>query len=293
MTIPFPARFRAVRRMRFALILAGALLAPLTAGVAQADPQPPEMVQFLNSFEPEFVEMSRNPTLDMLGALTGLWTAEKGDDNEKIDLVHINNVGPFLIEYVVDRTTGALGTPIGYARQNGAGWSGWFSIACKGCCPSTFWWDKGVAQVVDRKLAIRVDTVKLDPDTCELTDTPDTVDLRSKLANVLDFGEFLPGKKISIVAAPAVGNQSGQYQAAVKLVWDFTGYGVNAVDMVAQGPAGGSQLLNRSSELTGETQFVTDQSGQHRFIIAGYNQAGQPLHFEIESIEIPGLPGIN
>ncbi|MBU1305369.1 MAG: hypothetical protein KKF33_07610, partial [Alphaproteobacteria bacterium] len=34
MTIPFPARFRAVRRIRFASIMAGALLAPLTAGVA-------------------------------------------------------------------------------------------------------------------------------------------------------------------------------------------------------------------------------------------------------------------
>lgn len=50
---------------------------------------------------------------------------------------------------------------------------------------------------------------------------------------------------------------------------------------------------NCSTAFAGETQFVTDRSGPHRFIIVGYNQAGQPLHFEIESIEIPGIPGIN
>ena len=262
-------------------------------GTAYADPPPPEMVEFLNSFEPRFEEMSANPTFDLLGPLNGLWTAERGDDNQSIDIVYITHIGPYVVEFIVDPATGGLSDPIGYAEERGAGWAGWFAIACKGCCPGKSWWDKGVAQVSDAALAVRVESVKLDPDTCELTTTPDVVDLRSRLLNAVTFGEFLPGKLISIVASPAVGNQAAQYKAAVKLVWNFQGYGVNRIDLVVNGPNGGSQILSGSPEISGVNEFLTDRPGEYRFLLVAYNAAGNPLHFEIESIDIPSIPGLN
>lgn len=275
---------------------AAAVLTWTAAGsLALADPPPPEMIDFVNAFEPEFRALAQSPSLDDLGALTGLWVAEAGEDNEDIDLVHIQNFGSFLLEYVVNRETGALSAPIGYARKQGDVWGGWFSIACKGCCPGKTWWDKGAAFVdsADRVLAVKVDSVKLNRETCELTDEPDQVDLRSKLIDTFEFGEFLPGKTIHIVAAPQVGNQRAQYKAAVRPKWDIGGYGIAAIDLVVNGPGGGMQLLNKSRDLSGQLDYTTEYAGTHRFIFVAYNAAGQPLHFEIESIDIPPIRGIN
>lgn len=263
-------------------------------GTAAADPPPPPMVEFLNTFEEPFKQMSANPTFDLIGPLNGLWTAEKSGDNESLDIIHVTHIGPYVVEYIVTSpVTGVLSEPIGYAQQEGNGWAGWFSIACKGCCPGKSWWDEGVATIADKAFAVRVDTVKLDPESCELTTTPDVVDYRARLLNVVSFGEFLPGKLISIVAAPSVGNQGAQYQAAVKLVWDFKGYGVSSIDLLSNGPNGGTQVLAGSRDIAGETQYLTDTPGEHRFLLVAYNAAGHPLHFEIESIEIPNIPGIN
>lgn len=107
---------------------------------------------------------------------------------------------------------------------------------------------------------------------------------------MLQFKEFLPGKLIHIVAAPSVGGQPAQYKAAVRLQWDLRGLGVSHFTLAAKP---GAVLLDNARNLQGEYEYLTDRPGKNYFVLIAYNKDGRLLHFDLRSIEIPAIPGIN
>ncbi len=250
--------------------------------------------EFTNRLIAKMRTYQANPETAELGYLTGIWEVNPdehaGDDIQVVQISHMSDV---LIESVLDTDTGDL-SPVGFAEQSGGSWSGWFSLACRECCPGHGWWDRGVVTVDRGKKALRMrsDTKKMDPDECVLTEEPDVVDIDMKLIKVMSFKEYLPGKLIHIVAAPAVGNQRAQYKASVTPKWDISGYGVASVSLGVRSAHGGQWLLRNSSQIAGAYEFLTDRSGEYFFLFSAFNAKGQPLHFEIESVEIPPIPGI-
>jgi hypothetical protein len=128
----------------------------------------------------------------------------------------------------------------------------------------------------------------MDPKICQLTKDPDVIDLTLKPVQALKFKEIAPGKLIYIIAAPAVGNQASQYKAAIVLQWDLRNLGISSATLITTG----KKIFENSGNLSGEYQFVTDKSGDYRFVLVAYNKKMQPLHVEIRSITIPAIPGI-
>jgi hypothetical protein len=257
---------------------------------------PKEMQDFLTKMMPRFQQLQRDSNNLKTNGLTGIWIAKKGDDNSKIDALHFSVLGPYLVEIILNVETGELNPNkiIGYGERKQSVWNGWFSIACKGCCPGKSWWDKGTAKYDrgSRSMTVVVDTVKLDPNSCEFTKTPDRVVLRSKALRRFKIGEIAPGKKIHIVAAPAIGNNSAQMKAAINLDWSYQGYGLSKVDIAARTQKGGQLIVNKSSKLKDRFQYVTTLAGKHEFLLVGYNSAGQPIHYEEQSIIVPTIPGL-
>jgi hypothetical protein len=228
-------------------------------------------------------QLEAQPDFSAFGALTGLWRT----DNPEIPVTTITHLGDVLVHQTVNERTGDTGT-MGVA-ENRRGWTGWWAVACRGCCPGVGWWDRATLTVTPgRGALVRITTKKMDPQRCVLTETPDVIDLRLTPVRALGFREIVPGKLIHIVAAPAVGNQPAQYKAAVVPEWDLAGLGVATVTLAAPG----RMLENRSTRLRGEVEFLTDRSGTYRFILVGWSAKGKALHFETRSIEIPPIPGI-
>lgn len=284
--------------LRICLGIALLVLTAVTAALlshpatAQTEIQPPEMRPFAETFNMELQILQQEVTLDSLGHLTGLWTVEGGRSGD-LDVVHLTHVGPLVVENSVSRPDGSL-NPMGYARASGAGWAGWFRLGCINCCPGHSWWDRGTFAVdqARRVLRLRVDSKKMDPDSCTLTEQPDVIHMDLRRVEFVRFAEIAPGKLIHVVAAPQVGGQAAQYKAAVRLEWEVPDVGAAAIEAVARGPGGGVHFIPRTAELAGSKDYVTDRSGKHEFLFVVYNAQGQPLHIETKDIDIPAIPGI-
>ena len=270
-----------------AMLLSGGIISP---AAAQEDP---EFVAFQQHIMAKLQQYQQTATMDSFGALSGLWQVKSNDDTGSSDLIHIIHLEDVVVESSVNRQTGEL-SATGFAEARGNGWAGWFSLACKRCCPGVSWWNKGnLSRLAVGGIHFYADSKTMDQSRCVLTEAPDIVEFDMSLMNFGNFVEIAPGKLIHIVAAPAVGNQPAQYKAAVKYGWNITQVGVAAVDLAIRGPNGGSMAVNRSTRLSDRYEMVTDRSGLYQFLFIGYNAAGQPLHLEIESITIPRIPGIN
>lgn len=257
----------------------------------------PEAQKFIHELDVEMNGFLADPAFisnqDNIGVLNGLYRLEAGEDGEEIDIIRITHIKNIVMEFIVDLEDGSS-TRVGAARAVSGGWRGWFSLACRGCCPGIGWWDRGSLQINSGRklLQMRSESYKMDHDTCELTTTRDTVAIDMKLVNGLKFKEHMPGKLIHIVASPAVGNQAAQYKASVKLGWDFNGLAMKNFSLVYRGPNGGAYLVQDTTNLNYEYEFLTDRSGKYTFIGVLYDKNGKPAHFEIESITIPPIPGL-
>jgi len=209
----------------------------------------------------EKLERTDTKDLQSLGFLTGLWRCEgplRPGESNILMILHIKDV---LAYYWVDPQTGEISTT-GLAERQGNNWRGWWSLICRDCCPGVTWWDQGIFHVLPKQGArIDIRSFKMDHNTCELTDTPDRIELRLQPVRALRFVEHLPGKLIHMVAAPQVGNQLAQYKASVKLGWDLRGTGVSQVSIAVIG----QMLVANSRQVSGEYEFVTDRPGRRNF----------------------------
>lgn len=268
-------------------------LAFVCAGAAPALAQE-SAEEFTNRLLAKMQAYQANPATAQPGFLTGLWQVERGQPfGENAGVIQISHVSDVLIQSILDTTKGML-KPVGFAEETGGQWRGWFELTCPGCCPGRSWLDQGSLTVDERQktLHFRADTRRMDPGTCVLTDEPRVADGDMKLVHVLSFKEYLPGKLVHIVAAPAVGSQRAQYKASVTPQWDISGFGVASVSLGVRSAHGGQWLLQKSPQIAGDYEFLTDRSGAYFFVFTAWNARGQPLHFEIESIEVPPIPGI-
>jgi hypothetical protein len=107
--------------------------------------------------------------------------------------------------------------------------------------------------------------------------------------NVIDFGGF-PKVDPLYVALPSDLSQQDQFKIVVRYNWKIRGEGVTAVDLMVRDPNGVSQLVKHSAELQGTQEYITQKGGRHEFLLIGYDAAGEPRHFEIDSIDVPEMP---
>ena len=227
--------------------------------------------------------------IDDIGSLTGLWRKKGGVREGESPIRQIYQVRDVLTYSYLDQTSGKL-TVAGFAERTNNQWQGWMKLHCRDCCPGTGWWDQSVLSSGNGTAEIVIKSLKMNPDKCVLTDTPDDVRVDLELIRVLEFKEFLPGKLIHIVAAPSVGGQPARYKAAVRLKWDLRGLGVANFTLAVKP---GVVLLNNARNLQGEYEYVIDRPGKYYFALIANNKEGRLLHFDLRSIEIPAIPGIN
>jgi hypothetical protein len=227
--------------------------------------------------------------LDDIGSLTGLWRMKSGVREGQSPIRQIYHLRDAMSYSYVDTATGKLSLT-GFATQKDGAWRGWWSLGCLDCCPGVGWWDRGAFTTQTGGAKVQIRSLKMEPQQCVLTDTPDDITLDLELVRALSFREYLPGKLIHIVAAPAVGNQGAQYKAAVRPQWDLQGLGVARFTLAVKP---GGALIKDSTQLKGDYEFVTSHAGKYFFIIMAENQEGKLLHLDIKSIEIPAIPGIN
>ena len=251
-------------------------------------PAQSEMDQMFQRIGARLQAYSAKPDLSELGYMAGLWKDNGDSGNSHGNLRSIIHLGDVAIVSIVNPGTGDL-VPIGFVEQANGVWKGWFSLRCRGCCPDTGWWDRGtLTPQPGVGVFVESNTKKMDPGTCKLTNEPDTIAFTLQRTQTLRFKEIAPGKIIYMIGAPAVGSQQAQFKAAVTLQWDLQSLGVSYFTLVATG----RHVFDKSTNLQGEYQFVTDHSGNNTFVLAAFNKNGQPLHFEIISVDIPGIPGI-
>jgi len=244
-----------------------------------------EMIIMRERLLKKIEQYQKNPSIENMGAMTGLWR-DKNIESE-FPLTQIMHLGDVLAHFTLKTDTGELNM-FGVAEKRDGVWSGWWYVGCVGCCPGMGWWAPSTFTPIPRKGAlIRSYSKKVDPETCTLTDEPSTLDMNIKPVRSFSFKEILPGKLIHIVAAPTVGNQPAQYKAQVTLQWDYEGMGIATIDLAVTG-----QLLVKKGKVSGEYNFLTDRSGKYMFLLVAYNAEGQTLHFEIQNITIPAIPGI-
>jgi hypothetical protein len=231
---------------------------------------------------------SAKPDLSQLGYMTGLWR-DNGDSGDRDgNLRSIIHIGDVAIVSMVNPATGDF-APVGFVEQTGGVWRGWFSLRCRDCCPGTGWWDRGtLTPQPGTGVFVQSYSKKMDPGTCKLTNEPDTISFTLERVQTLRFKEIAPGKIIYTIGAPPVGSQQAQFKGAVTLQWNLESLGLSYFTLAATG----KPLLDKSRNLKGEYQFVTDHSGDYRFVLVAFNKDGQPLHVEIVSVTIPGIPGI-
>jgi hypothetical protein len=262
---------------------------------ASLSAQPPEALDMLQRNVDRLKALQASGSA-LPGIMSGLWSI--GGDLAQgaspiLTVWHFENV---YMEYGVDPKTGDLSLA-GVAELVNGGWQGWFVTSCRGCCPGHRWWHPGVITPPapgSPAFTVRVAGKQTDRDKCVETETPTDLQGRMEPRHAFKFKELLPGKIIHVVGAPAVGNQSAQYKASVTVQWNFAEVPVAGVEVVAlYAKGGGTQLVPRTAAGQGEREFLTDTPGKYRFLLTAWNRKGQPMHFELMSVDIPAIPGIN
>ena len=220
-----------------------------------------------------------------IGALTGLW--QPTADEDKNDVRQITHYKDVVFYYSVDKVSGNMALH-GFAENQNGNWRGWWELACKACCPGVSWWDKAIIVVREGGIQVRAASFKMDPQSCTLTTTPDDIQFAMSLIKTTNFREYLPGKLIHVVAAPAVGSQPAKYKASVTVQWKLQGLGVSHYDFGIFGQT----LITGGRQLNGQYEYLTDQPGKITFILVAYNSKNYPMHFEFRTITIPNIPGL-
>ncbi len=60
----------------------------------------------------------------------------------------------------------------------------------------------------------------------------------------------------------------------MRIGWDYTGLPVRSVSLGYRGASGAGYIFQRSAELRGEYEFLTEKAGNYTFIVTANNAQG-------------------
>lgn len=175
-------------------------------------------------------------------------------------------------------------------RSFGSLWQGRVYVCPRnGQCPNLCRWVQGSMKIGDNNLSGEVEwhDRKTKTDCSGLENEPDSDKFSMKRFVGVAFTPVVAGKYMELVGAPAVGNQSAQFAAAVRLTAHYDA--LAPVDVRAVADRGSITLIDKAK---GIYRFSADQSGtfELRFQLTGSD--GQVFHTDRVRIDIPGISGI-
>ena len=147
----------------------------------------------------------------------------------------------------------------------------------------------GALDVAPNSLSLRAtwQDRKSKPDCSGFRDEPDSGSFSMERVLGVSFVPIAEGKYMSLVGAPAVGNQTAQFRAAVRIAANYKN--VANAELRAVVDSGALSLVD---EATGTYEFVTEQSGVHELRFELLAEDGTVLHTDRMRVEIPSIPGI-
>lgn len=154
----------------------------------------------------------------------------------------------------------------------------------KGKCPR---WRNGV--LVARPGGLTVDAAwagpKSNPDTCDLSETPDGGPFQLDRVIGTRFEAIVPGKYIHLLGVPSAGPTAAQYSAAVE--FSCAGAGLPAASRRVTVSAGRVVDMGEC-----RYQLVADSPGAFDIRVEFIGSDGVVMHADQLRAEIPGLPGL-
>jgi hypothetical protein len=164
----------------------------------------------------------------------------------------------------------------------------------KNRCPQYQWWDPSVLSFNAPHTHAEETTKNRthDQTTCDMTgDVPDIQASYDRYAPVT-FEPEVAGKYMTLVGAPAVGNQAAQYKASVALMWDYADSEAAKMVLHVTGPGRGDAPQTYDNPKKGRYQLICDQPGIYQFELQLFEPDGTMIHRDLATAVIPSLPGI-
>jgi hypothetical protein len=160
-------------------------------------------------------------------------------------------------------------------------------------CPQYRWWDPSVLSFNAPHIhAEETAKDRTHDEKCDMTgDAPDMQASYDRYAPV-SFEPEIAGKYMTIVGAPAVGNQAAQFKASVSLSWDYSDSGAAKMVLHVKGPGRGDAPQAFENPKQGRYQLVCDQPGTYQFELQLFEADGTMIHRDLATAVIPSLPGI-
>ena len=159
----------------------------------------------------------------------------------------------------------------------------------KGKCENLCQWDDGSIRMDPDHLTMSFEWhgKKYKSDCSGFEDRADSGTFLRKRVVGVSFVPLAPGKYMSLVGAPAVGNQAAQFKAVVRIAADYDDLPNTKLRATAdQGklaPADGQK---------GTYEFLAEKSGVYELTFELLAGDGKPFHTDRMRIAIPAIPGL-
>jgi hypothetical protein len=235
--------------------------------------------------------------------LDGLWTAG-GSGPAPLQLIQSNgqvlkiyarlspDPGSALVDLArlgnSNRWSGSGAPPL---QKNGTGFS-----TCpvpRGTCMQLCKWSSGYLDIVPGSLKITGawNDNHVDPAACQFTTELQTGPEEYDRFVGVSFAPLSPGKYIYMGMAPAVGSDSAQFKALVRLMTNYANTGAAKVT-ASVGPTTATLAPTSSPGLTATYEFIARAHGNYELTFKLIGKDGSVFHTDRVRIEIPSVPGI-
>ncbi len=261
---------------------------PPRAGATAAKVEPPRLAAPAGWQDKRGTWLTPTEIRDRAQDLTGLWV--DADAEGQTDLVWLRTPTATTLK---GGTADARVQDLSFMdlKKAGGQWKGLVHVCPRpaGTCPNLCGWVPGVLQVDAANLYARGEWhgKKSKSDCTGNTNDPDDGPLAFKRFIGVTFVPLLPGKYMHLIAAPAVGNQPGQFKAGVRLAARYAGTGAADVKVSAKGGT-----LTVRDKNAGTYDFLADRSGVCELTFELVGADGQVFHTDRARIEIPSIPGL-
>jgi hypothetical protein len=159
----------------------------------------------------------------------------------------------------------------------------------KGKCENLCQWDDGSMRMDPDHLTMNFEWhgKKYKDDCSGFENEPDSGTFTRKRVVGISFLPLIPGKYMTLVGAPAVGNQAAQFKAAVRIATNYEG--VPDAKVRASADQGKLTLVDAAK---GTYEFLADKSGVYELVFELVGSDGRAFHTDRMRIEIPAIPGL-
>lgn len=162
-------------------------------------------------------------------------------------------------------------------------------------CKQYLWWEASQICFTGPdylKASEHVASRKHDREKCEVEGDPSDLPITYDRFDGVSFSPVAAGKFIHIVAVAA----PAQYQASVKLTWDYALLGAKRMEMTVRRRTPDGAVIHQQAssppDKPGEYVFTTGQSGVYYFVFRIFDVFGKMVHRDVMRAIIPGIPGL-